>query len=316
MKLNLCFEAFSYCPLMCPSCPQGRREIPRHIDSLDPDLLRKMLQRLAPQCTINRITLFNYSEPLLHKDLPQLITIAKSYGRVQVATSGDHCSCDLSALAHSQPDDLTVTLSGMTPATHQLTRPGANWQKTITFLRTMRSLDCRGLCILWHRWPHTLAEENCAKRFGRRLGVPIHYTWGTQLGQEDLIAAKSNSHQLVSTRDQLAIARREPNYDCPFQVSELGINSNGDVRGCSVAATQDIVGNVLRDSVDTILARKQRFSLCGPCYKSHAYKLACGMSTGVHRAFADAAGGTWSDKLRWATERLKKRIWSRLENPR
>ena len=314
--LSVSVEAYDYCPLHCPSCPEGRREAVHTLVMLKPDMLQRILSRLAKQIEMNRVCLFHLGEPLLNPELPALVDVAKGYSRVDISTSGDRYACDLRELALSQPDALIVSVAGMSQVVHQVTRVNGRIDKTFEFIRQMKELGTRHLYIHWHRYKHNMHEEQRARDFCRGLGIGFSAVWGYQGGVEAMLRNEDNPQSWASVAQQLAAASRQAEFPCPHIKQNLTITANADVYFCGATATKQIAGNVLEHSVDEILKRKESYSLCKPCIKRGVYKLTCGQSIEADHAHARNAGGSTGDRLLWWSERARKQFWIRREMAR
>src|SRR5262245_21750268 len=74
-------DVIGSCNLRCPSCPQGNlRDIRLPKGQMEPDLLRRILGKAVQECRIKGVGLFNWTEPLLHPRLPELIGIIHEQG--------------------------------------------------------------------------------------------------------------------------------------------------------------------------------------------------------------------------------------------
>lgn len=314
--INLGFDTYDFCPLKCNSCPQGRREHDSTYRSIEPDMLRRMLARIREQREINQITLIGWGEPLMHPKLPDLVRIAKPYGKVWVSTTGNYWKCDLQDLVDSEPDALSLSISGMSQAVHVVSHEGGDIEKAKKFAETLVAMGVKNMSLIFHRYNNNMHEEPEARAFAKRLGIQFAPSWGRHHAVEDLILRKGNPQMIVSTADQLEAAKKQPCFVCPLQTNQMQIDADGNVRGCVVATERVIMGNVLRDTVAQIIANKLKYHLCDPCYKAGVYKIVCAQTVGHDLTYAKAAKGTARERMRWLWERTKKRVWLEREEPR
>ncbi len=314
--LNLGFDTYDFCPLRCNSCPQGRREHDSTHRAIGVGALQAMLERIAKQREINQITLIGWGEPLLHPKLPDLVRIAKPYGKVWVSTTGNYWKCDLQDLVKSEPDALSLSISGMSQAIHAVSHEGGNIEKAKQFAENMVRMGLKNFSMIYHRYNNNLHEEPDARAFAKRLGIQFAPSWGRHHAVEDLILHKGNPQMIVSTHDQLVVAKKQNSFLCPLQTNQMQIDADGNVRGCVVATERAIMGNVLRDTVAQIIANKLKYELCDGCYREGVYKIVCAQTVAHDLTYAKAAGGTMRDRARWLWERTKKRVWLEQEEPR
>jgi MoaA/NifB/PqqE/SkfB family radical SAM enzyme len=323
LPLNIVIDAVNWCPLHCTSCPQGRREVVQDKAKLKPDQLRNILSAFERQAwPIRRVNLFNWGEPLLNPMLPELVRVAKHFAPVGISTTGNHVACDIDELLSAGPDFFIISTSGMTQAIYETTHEGGSVDKFIAFCRLVAHTNrlaerpLNGICLTFHRYKNNLHEEPTARALAKECGFKFVPLWATELNIENFIKGQGNQFMVLTAKEQLAIAAKQAHHVCPFNTAQLAILHNGDVRGCSVTSSMGpshVIGNVFWDSVTTIMTAALNYSMCGPCVASHAYKVACGLNTGVDKECSTRSGaGIW-DSVRHLVERTRKRVWSRLD---
>lgn len=117
----------SYCPLRCPGCPTGLRLGLRKPHMLEWELYKCLIDEIGDY--LFDIELYNWGEPLIHKQTPEFIRYAKSKDiKVVVHTN---LSIDLSDeyirnLVRSGLDELIASVDGATQATYEKYRRGGN----------------------------------------------------------------------------------------------------------------------------------------------------------------------------------------------
>lgn len=306
--LNLGFEPYDFCPLRCNSCPQGRREVESTHRNMTAGQLERMLGRISGQRRINTIELIGWGEPLLNPALPELVRVGNRYGNTWISTTGNHWKCDLKELVESRPQRFSVSISGWSQDVHQCHHEAGDIEKAKGFMETLASYGMR-FSIIFHRYNNNLHEEPAARAFARKVGAKFEPIWGRHHPVEDLIEEKGNPYLIVPIPEQLAEARRQKPYTCLIQTNHVQIGAEGEVRGCVAARDRTVVGNVLTDTMDEVMAAKERYSLCDSCYKAGVHKIICAQTIGHDATYAKHAGGTAADRLRWFWERCKKRTW-------
>src|SRR5580700_4126578 len=76
-------DVFSHCNLRCPSCLVGNKfgntsEWPKGLMSAK--TLDQILEKATRECAVQWVSLFNWTEPLLHPNIVELIGTVKKYG--------------------------------------------------------------------------------------------------------------------------------------------------------------------------------------------------------------------------------------------
>jgi len=84
----LMIETTSACNLRCPLCPTGRGTLGRKPEFLKLDLFKKCIDELGS--SLIEVNVANYGEPMLHRDLCEMVAYAKAAGTKVVMASNAH----------------------------------------------------------------------------------------------------------------------------------------------------------------------------------------------------------------------------------
>lgn len=311
--INIAIDPIKLCPLRCISCPRGRREIPTSSELLTVEQLEKILVRVSSQAKIHNVGLFNWGDPLFHPGLPDLVRLAKRFGKVFISTSPTKLGykCDIPDLVKSEPDAFVVATSGWYQETHKTTHEGGDIDATRDFLYRLYTLGAKNVTVTFHRYNNNLAEEAKMRAYAKGMGFRFRAPWATHMPIEDLMAGVGNPYLVVPVKEQLAIAARSPQTDCMFITTDFEIQHNGDVRSCAVSRDQTMAGNVFEHTIEELVERKRALPLCTKCFPTRAHQVACSMNIGVDR---EAARRSKGNQLRYAGERFKKRFWKITEH--
>src|SRR5471030_141033 len=82
-RFDFYIDIFGFCNLRCPSCPVGNiADVGAHFAKglMPAATLEAILAKANRECSVGSIGLFNWSEPVLHPDLPDLIRIVRAFG--------------------------------------------------------------------------------------------------------------------------------------------------------------------------------------------------------------------------------------------
>ena len=122
-------EPTNICNLECPTCPTGKGLIPPK-PQMSVERFEEVVTSLAPQ--LATLALWNYGEPLLHRDLPAIIARAKAAGvRVVKVSSNAHFLDGEKGrkLLASGLDVLILCVDGASEETYQLFRRGGSFAR-------------------------------------------------------------------------------------------------------------------------------------------------------------------------------------------
>jgi len=163
-------EPTNLCNLSCPTCPTGTGKIPP-LPAMTLDRFDHALGELAPR--LRNLALWNYGEPLLNKQLPDMIAHAKTAGVGVVKVSSNVHFLDGErglALLRSGLDVLILSVDGASQATYE------TFRKDGDFATVARS-------VAWL----------CAEK--KRLGLAKPRI------ELQFIAMRHNEHELPSMRE-------------------------------------------------------------------------------------------------------------------
>ncbi len=138
------------CQLQCVGCPNS--SIRLKVKDMPVDLFASIMENFDG--TANRLCLYNYGEPLLHRDLPGIFEVLKKHSHkfrtVEISTNGQFVRWDEfeEVLKTGLIGRLFLSCDGDgTPESFERMRPPAKWEKLVEFaaktseLRKKHDLD-------------------------------------------------------------------------------------------------------------------------------------------------------------------------------
>ena len=136
-------EPAAVCQLRCPACPVGMRneqsEIRRQRSAL---MSREVWQRVLAQIRDKAwvVQFYFQGEPLLNKDLPQMISDAREAGLYTIVSTNAQTMTPetAEALVHAGLDRIIVSMDGLTDESYNAYRVGGSVAKTKAALRYLR----------------------------------------------------------------------------------------------------------------------------------------------------------------------------------
>ena len=181
MPLFVSVEPAAVCQLHCPECPVGRRdhetsESRNHEKWISREIWQRTLTEVAPYAYTMQF--YFQGEPLLNKDLPQMIQEAHEAGLYTiVSTNAQALNQKLAEdLVCAGLDRIIVSMDGWTDETYNAYRVGGSLEKTKNALRFLREaknkwrghivieLQCLRLRTNEHEW-------KCFKNEYKALGA-------------------------------------------------------------------------------------------------------------------------------------------------
>ncbi len=138
-------EASGQCNLRCPSCQvanHGDPDFPYNDrDFMQPSRMEEILDKIdreLPQAPA--IYLFSLGEPLLNRNLPELIRQIHTHGYLSVVSSNLSLKADLEALVDSGPDIFKISVSGFSQDIYETTHARGNIELVKENMHTLSSL--------------------------------------------------------------------------------------------------------------------------------------------------------------------------------
>jgi len=132
----LMVEPTNLCNLNCPLCPTGNKTLKRARGYMFLTDFKKIIDEIGDY--LLNLTLWNYGEPMLHKDIHEMIEYAKRKRIfIRMSTNGHFLNKDTKRLVSSGVDDLIVALDGASQETLSKYRVGANFEEIIRGIKSV-----------------------------------------------------------------------------------------------------------------------------------------------------------------------------------
>lgn len=143
-------EPASVCQLRCPECPVGLRNtgIPGYRDTervMSLDVWHRVLSEIRDTAWIMQF--YFQGEPLLNKDLPQMIREAHEAGLYTIVSTNAQAMTDTLAdeLVKAGLDRIIISMDGLTDESYNAYRVGGSLEKTKAALRYLKESKSRRL---------------------------------------------------------------------------------------------------------------------------------------------------------------------------
>jgi MoaA/NifB/PqqE/SkfB family radical SAM enzyme len=164
-------DPVSTCPIRCKFCSVGQNK-PMKQEIMNFSLYKEQLEKVK-EFGITRLTFGNWSEPLLHPQIVDMIKLSKKLGfRVRLSTSFS-VKHDLESLANSGLDILNVSISGFTEDVYNTIHTNGDFDLVLSNLeKFVESNKSRtGIQVAWHRYKHNEHQTEDVRNFCKSLGL-------------------------------------------------------------------------------------------------------------------------------------------------
>ena len=269
---TLMVEPTNLCNLHCPACPTGAGTLKRPPRTMTFPEFRGILdQALKPSGYLRRVTLFNYGEPFLCKDLLPMVAYASSNGlQTFVSTNGHFFGTHEAARAVVQSGltELVVCLDGADQETISRYRRNARFDDILTGIRRVVSAKTIAksrvpvielqFIVMKHNEHQRAQMRKIAQELGvnrfieKTVGIPGLHPQFQRLADE-LLPTDLSASRYERLSDGSYRLRGAPPCACEYIYSTMVINSNGDVVPCCYDIHSDhVMGNVFQQPLKEI----------------------------------------------------------------
>ena len=291
-RIGLNIDVVSACNLSCPSCPVGNSVgIKKSKGIMSPELLEKILRKGSTECEIDFIGLFNWTEPLIHPRLAELVEIAQSYAPCHLSSNLNLARINYEELLNKNPRYFRISLSGFNQSVYSKTHQGGDVEIVKRNMVELSEAAARvngstKIEVLYLRYLGNADDELLMKEYSEALGFSFRPIWAYlmpiekvlqfindpgDLSVEDQEIVKSLA--LRPERDVIKASQGIRNDNCSLLEDQLTMNSQGVVQLCCALYDENkySITNYLDIPFEEIQSGKRAMEICREC-----------MSYGVH----------------------------------
>jgi MoaA/NifB/PqqE/SkfB family radical SAM enzyme len=135
-------EINSVCNLHCPTCTKGNQAGYDHQTGvMDPDLMNRILDKIASENPSAIVFVYGNSEPFLHPALPECISQIKGRGLHPEMSTNLNVLKRVSDVLAAKPDLMIISLSGFTQDIYVRGHAGGNIERVKENMRTLAELN-------------------------------------------------------------------------------------------------------------------------------------------------------------------------------
>lgn len=296
----LTIDPTNYCNLKCPLCPTGKKDTSAPRGRMSLDNFKKIIDELGKY--LYSIDLFNWGEPLLNKQIYQMVSYAHQNNIwTNISTNFNFFSeSEAEDMVLSGLNHLIISLDGASPQTYQQYQVGGDFERVIEniklLVRKKRELESKRPLVEWQFIPMRHNEEEIpkAKEIAKELGMdtfsllPLRVDMGKEifedigerLTKDDKWLPKSEKY---SRYDYEKKSRKVERKVCQFLWTTTSIGWDGQVYPCcAVYPSKYSFGNIFempfrkiwnsqayRDSRQLFKRKikKNSETVCGQCVK-------------------------------------------------
>jgi len=234
-----------FCNLRCPNCPTGLRLGLRPPVAISEELFRSIIDEIGDY--LLELWLYNWGEPLLHKQTPELIKYAKQKEmKVIIHTNLSMRLTDeyVESLVKSGLDELVVSLDGATEETYSRYRRGGDIslvrENMMRIQSAKRAAAIQTPTVFWKFlvWRHNEHEVEMARSCHRAWGADSFVCGAGFMPpapHNDGLLEPSTLAEFVPISPPVQDVRKRRgghNHPCLWLYGALTLNANGSVSPC------------------------------------------------------------------------------------
>jgi organic radical activating enzyme len=286
---QLYIDIVAACNLRCPSCIMGSvdwadSEFPKGKMSLA--MLEAILDKARAELPVGRVHLYNWTEPMLHPELPELVRAVRSRGFECYLSSNLNRLTRPEDLMKAGVTNLRVSVSGFTNPVYKrghklgdIDIVKSNMKK-ISAARAAVGASTVFECH-FHRYRYNRTEMVDMQAFAQSLGFvftsapavfgTVEQTIGIRKG-EDCISEEQKSY--ISTlslphKPATDLTSQTPATNCALLDTILTIDVKGNVGLCCMTSlgSRFEFGNFVGLPLEEIFATRNCQDICGECLK-------------------------------------------------
>lgn len=273
------------CNLACPTCPSGGRNKNRG-GKMTLELFSSILEKISEQYKCEGISLFNWTEPMLHPEFESFVSKIKNVGlKCRVSTNLNLDGSGL-RLFNALPDEITISLSGFTQEVYSRGHKQGDIELVKNNMNIFSQL-CRKKGVLpnatvyYHVYSYNKHEIEPMKNYAESLGfkfgsspayyMPIERVENYIKRKIDFSEIKYIQNDLIIDIDKLVLeAKKEDTSYCLLQTSQVTIDCRGKVQLCCAVynSNQFSIADFLNVQPNELHQIKRKHQYCGECSDS------------------------------------------------
>ncbi len=278
---------------------------------MERELLDRILTKGQGECELVGVGLYNWTEPLLHPRLDELVGVVHAHGLPCDLSSNLNNMREVEKVLRQNPRSLRISNSGFTQELYGVSHRGGNIetvkQNMKELLKLKNEMGSTTLIELhYHRYRDNLGDEMLMREYCAELGIGLVPVLAFFTPVEKVVAYLENDPSLATVTDAdrdimgklllpleqaMEIVKPYAGKACLLQEAQITIDFRGAVQLC--CATYDSNAYTLCDYLTTPLAdiqgMKYESSMCTKCL-SHGIHVYYTAGTGdLNKAAAERA---------------------------
>lgn len=284
------------CNLKCPSCPMGNSENQNSKKAMPIELFRNILKKAVAE-GITSIYLFNWTEPLIHPKIGEIVRETESAGIRCGISSNLNISKNLESAISANPSYFRISVSGFNQETYKLGHAGGDIEEVKRNMVKLSELKSKlalttDIEVYYHRYLDNTDEEIFMRNFSENLGFRFSSEFAIMMPLEKALAVVEGDNSITAADMKVLkrlalppfpsvidIAQQYGDVQCSLKDGMIVIDCEGNVILCCAVFNQleHSVGKYLDLALPVIQQQKnsvpQCTNMCDRCtnHNLHVY---------------------------------------------
>lgn len=288
----LTIDLIGTCNLRCPSCPVGNMRATNAKGLMDEQLFRDIVDKASREYQLSGVLLYNWTEPMMHPQLPKFIKYVKDKGLFCIISSNLNLLRDIDSVVEAAPDDIRISLSGFTQEVYGRTHKGGNIERVKKNMKTLsdalKKADNKTtrVHVYYHKYLKNMHELARMKAYTKELGFDWLESWAYYMPLErvhDLVNGTLAEDQKRFVQEEFALpimdaleaAKAYSNTRCSLLEDQIIIDVHGNTILCCTVYNleENTLGKFMEMTPQQLQRAKEQHPTCEGCAGSgmHAY---------------------------------------------
>ena len=290
-KMDYQVDISGACNLRCISCPRGNMPIQPAAGFMSAKNYRQVIDKILREDPFTGIvTLYNWGEPLLNPELPEILRMTNERGLLAAISSNLNIKKDFSDVIKAKPMWFRISVSGYEKS-YEITHTGGDWKlllKNMLLLKSFRQRFHPDMIVemFYHIYRHNNTDDfKNMKRLCEELGFTFRYRHAA-LAPLDNIDAVINGRpvsdearramelQILPVSEAMAVARDQRERECSYERC-LWITWDMSISQCMewyADGKKLTPGNFLETPLRDIIIARRNNSFCDYCKRQSIHR--------------------------------------------
>jgi MoaA/NifB/PqqE/SkfB family radical SAM enzyme len=303
---------------------------------MEAETLARIVDKAKSECDVHGIALFNWTEPTLHPNLPELIRVVQDRGVSCYISSNLNTLRDVDGLMAANPYSFRISASGFTQDVYGYSHRGGDIERVkkhmVQLVEAKRRMKATTrIHVLYHRYKNNLADEVLMKEFAANLGIGFEPVWAFMMPLEKTLAYVNGNPSeggitgkdlelidklALPLNEAFAATKRLRYKPCSLLENQIALDFRGDVQLCCAVfdPSRFTVANFLKTSLDRIQEAKKGHDMCRGCASVGGHIYVTGGAPEFDEIAARNVSPQDAEALGLQSERVRKRVRRWFEN--